>query len=175
MLSERGIKVDSSVFKGGLLHQQGLDYRPALRNGYYWKFRADINMPTPDGALLELPIFTQMVPFWRMATGKRVGLQRKGSGAAKSGKGMLVRLMDFSRFLYPLKLDFCRMNLEELTRMLDAVIEKDRRDPDSFKPLVAIGHTKDLGDFHTIESFLGYLTEKRISVSTFREIFPRLK
>ena len=46
VLVERGIKVDSSVFKGGLQHQYKLDYRRALRNGYYWKFTNDTNVST---------------------------------------------------------------------------------------------------------------------------------
>jgi hypothetical protein len=37
VMAERGIKVDSSVFKGGLQHQHKLDYRPAMKNSYYWK------------------------------------------------------------------------------------------------------------------------------------------
>ncbi len=38
VLARNGIKVDSSVFKGGLQHKYGLDYRAALKNGYYWSF-----------------------------------------------------------------------------------------------------------------------------------------
>lgn len=33
VLAERGIKIDSSVFKGGLQHQHKLDYRCAAKNG----------------------------------------------------------------------------------------------------------------------------------------------
>jgi hypothetical protein len=61
-LAERGVKVDSSVYKGGLWHQHGLDYRPALKNGYYWRFTTSANMPDPQGVLLEFPIYTRMVP-----------------------------------------------------------------------------------------------------------------
>lgn len=173
VLVERGIKVDSSVFKGGLQHQHKLDYRRALRNGYYWRFTNDTNVPDPQGALLELPIHTQMVPTWKMLTTKRVGLQRKGSSAAQTGKKRLYRLMDFLRFRYPLKLDFCRMTIDELTRMVDTVIKEDQRNPTSFRPIVAIGHTKDLIDFETVESFLSYLEQKKIAVSTFEEVYHR--
>lgn len=173
VLLERGVKVDSSVYKGGFQRQQGLDYRRALKNGYYWRFGDDANVEDAQGTLLELPIYTQMVPFWKMATGKRIGLQQKGGGGVKSGNGRLSRLGDFLRFKYPLKFDFCRMTLEELTRMLDAVIEKDREDPTSFKPLVAIGHTKDLVDTKTVEAFLGCLKEKGIRVSTFADVYEK--
>ena len=33
VLTEHGIKIDSSVFKGGLQHGHALDYRAALKNG----------------------------------------------------------------------------------------------------------------------------------------------
>jgi len=176
VLAERGIKVDSSVFKGGLQHQHGLDYRPALRNGYYWKFSDDVNIVDPKGTLLELPIYTEMVPIWRMATSKRLSLQRKAPLSAKSESsknGKLERIKDFLRFRYPLKLDFCRMTLSEFIRMIERVIKEDEKDPDTFRPLVAIGHTKDLVDFDTVDSFLSYLRKKQILISTFKDIFPK--
>jgi len=173
VLAQRGVKVDSSVFKGGLQHQHQLDYRLALRNGYYWRFMDDVNVPDLGGALLELPILTQMVPPWRMLTNKRISLQQKGSSAAQNGKRRLNRLMDFFRLQYPLKFDFCRMTITELTRMVDKVIQEDQQDPMSFRPIVAIGHTKDLVDFETVESFLDYLRQKGIKISTFEEVYPK--
>lgn len=173
VLGERGIKVDSSVFKGGLQHQHKLDYRGAERNGYFWKFEEDVNNPNPNGKLLEIPIYTRMVPFWKMATMKRAGLQRKGPSVGQKGEQGLNRFVDFFRFRYPLKFDFCRMTITELTRMIDKVIQEDQQDPTSFRPIVAIGHTKDLIDYETVESFLDYLNEKRIRVSTFTEIYHK--
>jgi hypothetical protein len=173
VLAGRGIKVDSSVFKGGLQQQHKLDYRQALNNGYYWKFKDDVNLPDPGGALLELPIHTQMVPTWKMFTTKRIGLQQKVPSVSQNSKNGFYRIMDFLRFRYPLKLDFCRMTLKELTRMVDIIIREDQQDPASFRPIVAIGHTKDLVDFETVESFLAYLNEKRIRVCTFTEIYHK--
>jgi len=180
VLVEQGIKVDSSVFKGGLQHQHKLDYRRALKNGHYWRFFDDVNVPTPRGALLELPIHTQMVPFWRMLTSKRIALQRKGNSTDQTnknqtGKKKLYRLMDFLRLWHPLKFDFCRMTINELTRMVDTVIKEDQRDPTSFRPIVAIGHTKDLIDFQTVESLLSYLEQQKIKVTTFKEVYPKFK
>ncbi|MEA3358803.1 MAG: hypothetical protein U9R17_05280 [Thermodesulfobacteriota bacterium] len=178
VLAERGIKVDSSVFKGGLQHQHKLDYRRALRNVYYWRFSDDVNVPNHKGNLLELPIHTQMVPTWKMFTSKRMGLQRKTAPASKTTKNhnggkRLQRLMDFMRFQYPLKLDFCRMTINELTRMMDRVIKEDQQDPTIFRPIVAIGHTKDLVDFETVESFLSYLRQKKIPVATLEDVYQR--
>jgi hypothetical protein len=172
-LAERGIKVDSSVFKGGLQHQHKLDYRRALRNGYFWRFTDHVDVPHSQGALLELPIYTRMVPFWKMLTTKRMGLQRKGSSAAKTGQQRRNRLLDLLRLWQPLKFDFCRMKIDELTRMVDIIIREEQDDAKAFRPIVAIGHTKDLVDFETIEAFLSYLGEKRIPVSTFEAVYPR--
>jgi len=154
VLAERGLKVDSSVFKGGLQHRYRLDYRPAARNGYFWKFKNDVNVADPRGTLLELPIHTQMVPFWKMGTGKRLGMEQRGPGKAKQARMSMDRLRDFLRFRYPLKFDFCRMTMAEITDMLNKIIREDQEDPSAYRPLVAIGHTKDLFDFETVEAFL---------------------
>jgi hypothetical protein len=175
VLADRGIKIDSSVFKGGLQHQHGLDYRRSLKSGYYWRFKDSVNSSDSKGTLLELPIHTQMVPFWRMLTTKRINLQQKGTSAAQNGKQRLNRLIDFLRFRYPLKLDFCRMTTTELNRMVDKVILEDQQNPISFRPIVAIGHTKDLVDFETVEKFLDYLQGKGVPVSTFKEVFDKCK
>jgi hypothetical protein len=173
VLAERGIRVDSSVFKGGLQHQYKLDYRPAERNGYFWKFKNDVNVADPCGTLLEFPIHTQMVPFWKMGTGKRLGMQQRGPGKSKQSGTSLDRLRDFLRFRYPLKFDFCRMTTAEFTGMLDKIIREDLKDPSAYRPLVAIGHTKDLFDFETVEAFLALLSEKRIAVSQFKKVYEK--
>jgi len=176
VLAGRGMKIDSSVFKGGLQHKNKMDYRPALRNGYYWRFSEDVNFEDSEGVLLEVPIYTEMVPIWRMASSKRVGLQHKASSSGKGGdskNSKLSRIKDFLRFRYPLKLDFCRMTLSELIRMVEKVIKEDEKAPNTFRPLVAIGHTKDLVDFETVDYFLSYLTKKQIPISTFKDIYPK--
>lgn len=177
VLAARGVKVDSSVFKGGLQRQHRLDYRPALSNGWHWKFADDVNVPDVNGALLELPIYTRMVPFWRMLTGKRLRIQRKVPSGVR-GTPFSRRWADFLRWRYPRKLDFCRMTLSELTRMVDTVRREDRHTPAVVKPLVAIGHSKDLVDFGTIATFLEWLRERSIPVTTLArlagELEPRL-
>jgi hypothetical protein len=171
VLVQRGLRVDSSVFKGGLQNQHKLDYRSAVRNGYYWSFLKYVDVPDPMGPLLELPIYTQMVPFWRMLTVKRVGLQQKVPLSNQRSIGKLFRLMDVLRLKYPLKLDFCRMTTSELSKMIDKVINEEQKDSTAIRPIVAIGHTKDLVDFGTVEWFLSYLREKQIRVTTFRNVY----
>lgn len=175
ILSERGIRVDSSVFKGGLQHQHKLDYRRALTNGPYWMFTESVDIPDPKGTLLELPIHTQMVLPWRMLTAKRVGLQRQGFSGAQNGKNRLYRMLDLLRVRHPLKFDFCRMTLDELTSMMDSVIQEDQENPTSFRPIVAIGHTKDLVDFETVEAFLSYLHRRGIGGSTLEKVYQKCR
>ena len=45
VLAEYGVRIDSSVYKGGVQRQHRLDYRRALKNGYYWSFTEDVNVP----------------------------------------------------------------------------------------------------------------------------------
>ena len=174
VLAEKGIKIDSSVFKGGLQHIHDLDYRPALGNGYWWPFSRDVNIPDPSGSWIEIPVYTDMVPFWKMPTTKRLKSTGLFGGAGRSAKAKLIRSLDFVRFRYPLKLDFCVMTLTELTSMTDKIIRADREEAESFRPIVAIGHTKDLTDFDAVDSFLSYLKTNQIAVSTFADIYPKL-
>jgi len=174
-LVEQGIKVDSSLFKGGLQHQHKLDYRRALKNGYYWRFADDVNVPDPQGALVEFPIYTKMVPIWKLLTAKRIGLQRKGSTKSQTGKERLSRFLDFIRLRQPLKFDFCRMTINEMLYILDKEIREDQENPASFRPIIAIGHTKDLIDIKTIETLLSYLRKKGILITTFIDIYKRHK
>jgi hypothetical protein len=174
VLAEKGIRIDSSVFKGGLQHNHHLDYRPAKKNGYYWSFSGDVNHPDSRGPWIEVPIHTEMVPFWRMSTRKRRSFQNRLGAGDTNTKRKLGRVLDFVRPLYPLKLDFCRMTLDELTSMMDRVIGLDRKDAGSYRPVVAIGHTKDLIDTDTVDSFLSFLGRNRIRVATFLDVYPRL-
>lgn len=173
VLSDQGIKIDSSVFKGGLQLQHKLDYRPALKNGYYWKFTDDVTLSDSRGTLLEIPIYTQMVLFWRMCTTKRISMQRKVNSGDYYGGKSLYRFRNFLRFRYPLKLDFCRMTIYEFTKMINTVIREDQQDPGTFRPIVAIGHTKDLIDYGNLEPILEYLNKNKIRISTFTEIYNK--
>jgi len=175
VLSEKGIKLDSSVFKGGLQHNQTLDYRRALKNGYCWPFKNDVTAPDATGPWVEVPIHTEMVPFWRMPTSKRLSFPNPLGMGHGGSKQKINRALDFLRFRYPLKLDFCRMTLAELTSMVNREIQEDGREPNKHRPLVAIGHTKDLTDPQTVDDFLLFLRGKGIPVSTFDRIYARLQ
>jgi hypothetical protein len=166
VLASRGIVVDSSVYKGGMWRQHGLDYRPALKNGYFWRFETDPNVIAPDGRMLEVPIYTEMVPTWRMLTGKRVGLERRSAAVSRSARRVMDRLRDV-RLYRAAKFDYCVLSFDEMKAMIDVVRREDEGDPAALRPLVAIGHTKDLVDLDTVERVLGYLEQLHIPVKGF--------
>lgn len=173
VLAECGVKIDSSVYKGGLQYQLKLDYRKSRHNGYCWRFSDDVNIPDPQGIILEIPTYTKMVPIWNMLSSKRIRLQQKGSSPYGPQTGRFSRLRDFLRPTYPMKLDFCRLTIKELTYLLDKEIQKDREDASLFRPVVVIGHTKDLIDPNTIEAFIFHVLRKGISISTFRDVYNK--
>jgi hypothetical protein len=174
-LAERGIKLDSSVYKGGLWHQHKLDYRRAPKREPYWQFMDDVIMPESEGALLEVPIYTQMAPIWRLFTSKRVGLQQAGATARQTGKKILNRFSDIIRFRYPLKFDLGQMTMDEMTRIVDRAIREDQKNPTAYRPIVAIAHTKDPIDFAAVDSLLAYLGENGIKVSTFGDVYHTIR
>jgi peptidoglycan/xylan/chitin deacetylase (PgdA/CDA1 family) len=172
VLTCHGIRVDSSVFKGGRVQALGLDYRPALRNGGTWRFSADVNVPDPQGTLWEFPIHTQMVPFWEMLGRKRLTLHKKVPGAA-NGAPLPRHWVDFLRIRYPRKLDFCRMTFKEMREALEGVLRRASASEEEPSPVVAIGHSKDLVDFEAIGRFLEVLRYHGVAVTTFYRLFSR--
>lgn len=172
ILNDRGIRIDSSVFKGGVRHSYNLDYRPSLKNGYYWYFCDDVNADKSDGPLLEVPIYTEMVPFWRLLNSKRISLEANAS-SKQNIKSKANRVLDLLRFLHPMKLDFCRMNSDDIASVMTRIIQEDSADQHSFRPIVLIGHTKELNDLETVDSALSFLRQKKIVISTFDEIYHK--
>lgn len=175
VLAEHGIKLDSSVYKGGLWRKHKLDYRRAPKRAYYWGFHGNVTIPDPQGVLLEIPIYTRQAPIWRLLTAKRVGLQQAGATSTQTGRKILGRLADFSRFQYPLKFDLGQMTKGEMARMADHSLKNDRRDPLGFHPVVAIMHTKDPIDYEAVDALLSRLVESRVAISTFCDIERRIR
>lgn len=169
VLARHGVRVDSSVFKGGRVYSLGLDYRPALGNDGFWRFGSDVNLPDPHGTLWEIPIHTQMVPFWRMLGRKRLKLQNKMRSAGQ-GTPLPRRWRDFLRFCYPRKLDFCRMTFEEMRESMQIVLKGRREKREEHNLIVAIGHSKDFVDSDAIRRFLNFLQERSIPITTFSHL-----
>lgn len=172
VLAQHGVRVDSSVFKGGRIHALGLDYRPALENDGFWRFGADVNVPDSHGPLWEIPIHTQMVPFWRMLGRKRLKLQRKVPSATQ-GAPLPHRWRDFCRFRYPRKLDFCRMTFEEMREAIEGVLKEGPVRRGERRLVVAIGHSKDFVDSGALLRFLDFLQQRAVTVTTFSRLLCR--
>jgi hypothetical protein len=174
VLAQHGVRVDSSVFKGGRLRGLGLDYLPALGNGGSWRFGNDVNVPDPNGALWEIPIHTKMVPFWRMLGGKRLKLHGK-TRKASEGSPLPRNWRDFIRLRYPRKLDFCRMTFAEMREAITGVLEEEQGRKEC-SPIVAIGHSKDFVDPDAVRICLAFLQERGVAVTTFSRILcPELQ
>jgi len=174
VLTRHGVEVDSSLFRGGRVRGLGLDYRPAMANGSAWRFSNDVNVPDPHGALLEIPIHTQMVPFWRMLGGKRLKLHSK-TRKSSEGSPLPRNWRDFVRLRYPRKLDFCRMTFAEMREAITGVLQEEQGRKEC-SPIVAIGHSKDFVDPDAVRIFLAFLQERDVAVTTFsRMLFPELQ
>jgi peptidoglycan/xylan/chitin deacetylase (PgdA/CDA1 family) len=169
VLARYGVQVDSSVFKGGRVQGLGIDYRPALKNVGCWRFSQDVNVPDPEGALWEMPIHTELVPFWRMLRSKRLQLQRK-TRRATQGSPLPRRWRDFLRFRYPRKLDFCRMTFKEMSEVMEEILHKDQSRDGEWSPIVAIGHSKEFVDPDAVRRFLDFLQRRAVDVTTFARL-----
>ena len=169
VLARHGVQVDSSVFKGGRVQDLGLDYRPALKNAGSWRFSNDVNVPDPNGALWEIPIHTELVPFPQMLGRKRLQLQSK-TRSASQGSPLPRCWRDFVRLRYPRKLDFCRMTFEEMRETIERVLQKKQAREAEPIPIVAIGHSKDFEDPGAVRRFLAFLQERGVPVTTFSRL-----
>ncbi|MHC1725269.1 MAG: hypothetical protein AB9866_04525 [Syntrophobacteraceae bacterium] len=72
-----------------------------------------------------------------------------------------------------MKLDLGQMTKDEFTHMLETATLEDRSNPRPFRPLVAIGHTKDLIDSEKVETILAFLNKKGIKVTDFADVYRR--
>ncbi len=145
-----------------------------MANGSAWRFSNDVNVPDPHGALLEIPIHTQMVPFWRMLGGKRLKLHSK-TRKSSEGSPLPRNWRDFVRLRYPRKLDFCRMTFAEMREAITGVLQEEQGRKEC-SPIVAIGHSKDFVDPDAVRIFLAFLQERDVAVTTFsRMLFPELQ
>jgi len=174
ILYNEGIRIDSSVFKGGYQHSTGLDYRRAPAGLFYWRFSKDVLTPDTRGPMLELPVFTKMIPLWKFMRGKRLALEKSSDSTEGFLNKIKHRFRDFMRWKVPVKLDFCRLTYYELVNMTEEIIRTDRDDPDEYRPIVLIGHTKDKPDISIIENYLAFLKCQGLRITTFGPVFERI-
>lgn len=172
-----GITHDTSVYKGGV--QGGnvsYDYREAYDNLFaYPASMTNINERYENGKLIEMPIYTEMRPFWDFVTPMRLfrmirakfhrhkksSVKTSESASADKNDNRHVSLKSFFR-LSPLKMDFNQVDSRGLKRMMRNVMAKaNGHEPKENKvDVVLIGHSKTFVPYNekTLEPFLKWVS-----------------
>lgn len=182
VLVKHGITHDTSVFKGGV--QGGnvcYDYREAHDNLFAYPASVrNINEYDAEGQLIELPIYTEMRPFWDFVTPMRVFRmirakfhKHKHSSAnearAKAVNGEDNRKLSIKSFfrLSPLKMDFNQVNSRGLKRMMRNIMrrinnQKSIIDNRKSIDVILIGHSKTFVPYNekTLEPFLKWVAKQ---------------
>ena len=190
VLVKHGITHDTSVYKGGC--QGGnvcYDYREAYDNLFaYPSSMANINERDEMGRLVEMPIYTEMRPFWDFVTPMRVfrmirakfhkhkkndGLSREQSSpndelqkkANKEDRSKLT-IKSFFR-LSPMKMDFNQVNSRGLKRMMRNIMRRVDNQKSIINnrtsiDVVLIGHSKTFVPYNeqTLEPFLKWISSQ---------------
>jgi hypothetical protein len=186
-LQDAGLSSDTSVFKWGHIQTPSvfLDYRDAYSPILPWYAEGDINRAAADG-VLEMPIYAEPTRIWGLFSLKRLALAsryfledrmiaRAVSSpfpvAPKDGQreGKLRGLLR----VYPRKFDFCKLTAREMIGMVERILrEYDPGDEARIFPVVAMGHSKEIGRCSEIGRFLREV-KKRFSAAvrfaTYRE------
>lgn len=182
VLVKHGITHDTSVFKGGV--QGGnvcYDYREAYDNLFaYPASMANINERDDNGQLIELPIYTEMRPFWDFVTPIRVFRMirakfhkhkhtnelkservKKLANTASENDNRKLSLKSFFR-LSPLKMDFNQVNARGLKRMMKNVMRQSSEK--NHVDVILIGHSKTFVPYNerTLEPFLKWVNKEII-------------
>ena len=172
ILTEYGITHDTSVYKGGC--QGGnvcYDYRYAHDNLLAYRASSqDINLYDPDGQMTEMPIYTEMRPFWDFVSPIRIFRmiraklhKHKRNEAAASTVQQLTNKEDNRKISLrsffvksPLKMDFNQVNGRGLIRMMKNIICRAKLENIKHVDVVLIGHSKTFIPYNekTLRPFL---------------------
>ena len=168
-MKDVGIKVDTSVFKGGYENssESFFDFRNANNNwGYWWTTNDNINLVGERGEnIVELPIYANFK--WGISNVKLTKLLTTIRREYEQGRNPYqfqkrsdtknkLRLVKRLFKKTPIKWDFCKLSAREMKNFLDIVIENNRRSRGSSIciPVVMIGHSKDFFNQKEFEKFL---------------------
>lgn len=175
VLADKGIRIESTVYKGGLQRYYNINFTNYPLGLYYWPFSKDVMHPDANGKIIEIPIHTEMVYPWKMLSSKRKKIYSSAKRNKQTGKQLLLSYYDKIRFKYPMKYDFTKMTFIELKSMLENIIEQDYKYDKQYKPIVLIGHPKNMPDLESIDRFLDLIKSKNLQVKTFMNILPNLQ
>lgn len=171
VLVEHGITHDTSVYKGGC--QGGnvcYDYRNAYDNLLSYPASAkDINHYDTNGELIEMPIYTEMHPFWsfispirifRMVRAKFHKHKHQSQPQSATDKNDNRKLSLRSFFVKsPLKMDFNQVNGRGLIRMMKNIMRRAKREHLEHVDVILIGHSKTFVPYNekTLRPFLEWI------------------
>ena len=174
VLTEYGITHDTSVYKGGC--QGGnvcYDYRNAYDNLFSYTASAeDINQYNPKGTITEMPIYTEMRPFWDFVSPIRIFRmvrakfhehkhnEQTTSVQATTDKNDNRKLSLRSFFVKsPLKMDFNQVNGRGLIRMMKNIMHRAKKENLQHIDVVLIGHSKTFVPYNekTLRPFLDWI------------------
>ena len=178
VLTEYGITHDTSVYRGGC--QGGnvcYDYRYAHDNLLSFPASAmDINLFDPNGQITEMPIYTEMRPFWdfispirifRMVRARFHKHKRNDAHPASTTQSSVNRddnrKLSWRSFFVksPLKMDFNQVNSRGLKRMMKNVIHRAKTEKLLHIDVVLIGHSKTFVPYNekTLRPFLKWISK----------------
>lgn len=172
VLTEFGITHDTSVYKGGC--QGGnvcYDYRYAHDNLLAYRASSqDINLYDPNGQIIEMPIYTELRPFWDFVSPIRIFRmiraklhKHKRNESAASTEQQLTNKEDNRKISLrsffiksPLKMDFNQVNGRGLIRMMKNIIRRAKLENIKHVDVVLIGHSKTFIPYNekTLRPFL---------------------
>jgi hypothetical protein len=192
-LREAGLRSDTSVFKWGYRDGGGttFDYRRAFSNVLAWYACGDdINQATSETTILEVPIATELVRYFRMLTVRRLRLglrflredyEISAATAILKSASAQTRLRRFPLQLrqfwgqHPRKLDFCKLTAREMQSSIERLINQfSGYSRDLPIPLVMIGHSKELQEPLDVGMALGVFANQlrsKIVFSNYRSFF----
>ena len=131
----------------------------------------DINLQDPAGDLWEMPIYTEMRPFWdfispirifRMVRAKFHKHKHQSQPQSATDKNDNRKLSLRSFFVKsPLKMDFNQVNGKGLIRMMKNIMRRAKREQIENLDIVLIGHSKTFVPYNekTLRPFLQWLEQ----------------
>ena len=179
VLTEFGITHDTSVYKGGC--QGGnvcYDYRYAHDNLLsYPASSQDINLFDSNGPIVEMPIYTEMRPFWdfvspiRIFRMVRAKFHKHKRNESISSTAQQVANKEDNRKLSlrsffvksPLKMDFNQVKSHGLIRMMKNIMRRAKSEQLGHVDVILIGHSKTFVPYNekTLRPFLEWVEKNQ--------------
>jgi hypothetical protein len=171
-MKEVGLKVDTTVFKGGFEKSDivDFDFRNAEKNfGYWWTKNDNLNRLGKKGEnIIEMPIYTinkSILNYYRLTnlfiTIKRISSRgfNPYENNYNDSKNIRYYLNNYIFNSVPIKWDFCKLSKKQMIKFLLESIKNSNYE-NKVTPLVMIGHSKDFYIKKNFEEFLKYVSRK---------------